>query len=184
VAGHDLAAATGMGQLRSMLRGIAYSHADRHTPGEILTELDVAATGLDVAPFATAVQLHLVPDAGGWQVTWSNAGHPPPLLLPADGPPQLLSVGEADLPLCVDPTRARTNHRHRVDAGDTLLLYTDGLVEIPGEHLSKGLDRLVAEAAAGRGLPVADLCTDLLVHLPDGRDDIAVLAFRPRSTVD
>ena len=180
VAGHDLAAATGMGELRSMLRGIAYSHAGRHTPAEILTELDIAATGLDVAAFATAVQLHLIPDdSGGWQLTWSNAGHPPPLLLPAEGPPLLLGDGEADLPLCVDPSRPRTTHRHRVAPGDTLLLYTDGLVEIPGEHLSKGLDRLVAEATAGRGLPVADLCTDLLVHLPDGRDDIAVLAFRP-----
>ena len=179
VAGHDLAAATAMGQLRSMLRGIAYSHADRHTPAEILTELDVAATGLDVAPFATAVQLHLTPDAGGWQMSWSNAGHPPPLLLPAEGPPLLLGGSEADLPLCVDPGSPRSTHRYRVEPGDTLLLFTDGLVEIPGEHLSKGLDRLAEEAAAGRGLPVADLCTDLLVHLPDGRDDIAVLAFRP-----
>ncbi|MFC1418393.1 SpoIIE family protein phosphatase [Streptacidiphilus cavernicola] len=179
VAGHDLAAATGMGQLRSMLRGIAYSHADRHTPAEILSELDVAATGLDVADFATAIQLHLVPESGGWALSWSNAGHPPPLLLPVEGPPLLLGDGEADLPLCVDPSGKRTTHRHRIGPGDTLLLFTDGLVEIPGEHLAQGLERLAGEAAAGRGLPVADLCTDLLVHLPDGRDDIAVLAFRP-----
>jgi PAS domain S-box-containing protein len=178
-AGHDLAAATAMGQLRSMLRGIAYSHAGRHTPAQILTELDVAATGLEVAAFATAVQVRLVPGPGGWQATWSNAGHPPPLLLPATGPPELLAPGEADLPLCVDPDRPRATHHHRVGPGDTLLLFTDGLVEIPGEHLSLGLDRLAEAAAGARGLPVADLCAALLAYLPDGRDDVAVLAFRP-----
>jgi PAS domain S-box-containing protein len=179
VAGHDLAAATGMGQLRSMLRGIAYSQAGRRTPAEILAELDLAATGLEVATFATAIQVHLVPTAGGWQATWSNAGHPPPLLLPAEGPPRQLGDGEADLPLCVDPTRPRTTHQQLVAPGDTLLLFTDGLVEIPGEHLALGLDRLAAAAQDARDLPVADLCAHLLAHLPDGRDDIAVLAFRP-----
>ncbi|MFC1414965.1 SpoIIE family protein phosphatase [Streptacidiphilus sp. N1-12] len=179
VAGHDLAAATGMGQLRSMLRAIAYAHSDRHAPAEILAELDLAATGLDVAAFATVIHVHLVPSGGGWQAAWSNAGHPPPLLLPASGAPCLLSGGEADIPLCVDPARPRTTHHRRIDPGDTLVLFTDGLVEIPGEHLARGLDRLAAAAVAARHLPVDELCERLLGQAPDGRDDVAVLAFRP-----
>ncbi|MHA6763683.1 SpoIIE family protein phosphatase [Streptacidiphilus sp. PAMC 29251] len=184
VAGHDLAAATAMGQLRSMLRALAYTHGDPDAPAEILAELDLAATGLEVAAFATVIHVHLVPSDGGWEAAWSNAGHPPPLLLPASGPPRLLGDGEADIPLCVDPTRPRATHRHRVDPGDTLLLFTGGLVEIPGEHLARGLERLAAAAAADRGLPVADLCERLLAQVPDVRDDIAVLAFRPHAVAD
>ncbi|MFI9330142.1 SpoIIE family protein phosphatase [Kitasatospora sp. NPDC052868] len=182
VAGHDLTAATTMGQLRSMLRSIAYNRTHLHTPAYALAELDAAADGLGVAAFATAIHLHLARTGdGGWQAAWSNAGHPPPLLVPADGPARFLTADEADLPLCVAPAEARHTHESVIGPGDTLLLYTDGLVEVPGENLAAGLERLADAADAGHGLPLGALCDQLLAEVPDARDDIALIAFRAGS---
>ncbi|TWE21619.1 SpoIIE family protein phosphatase [Kitasatospora atroaurantiaca] len=179
IAGHDLTAATAMGQLRSMLRALAYNSNRPATPADILAQLDRAAEGLDVAPFVTIVLVHLVLRADGWHAVWANAGHPPPLLIPADGPARYLAGRRADLPLCVDPDTGRSVHRRTFGAGDTLLLYTDGLVETPEAGLTEGLDRLAATATAARHLPVEELC-DELRRVGDRRDDIALLAFRPR----
>ena len=59
VAGHDLTAATAMGQLRSMCRGLAWNMGPECTPGTVLAMLDDAADGLAIASFATAVHTHL-----------------------------------------------------------------------------------------------------------------------------
>ncbi|MFI6846640.1 SpoIIE family protein phosphatase [Kitasatospora sp. NBC_00085] len=179
VAGHDLTAATTMGQLRSMLRSIAYNRTHLHTPADALTGLDAAADGLGVAVFATAVHLHLAPTPdGSWQAAWSNAGHPPPLLLPADGPPRFLDADEADVPLCVAPAEPRHTYRTPIGPGDTVLLYTDGLIEVPGENLATGLARLATAAEQAHDLPLHALLDRLLAEVPDARDDIALIAFR------
>ncbi|KQV18612.1 MULTISPECIES: SpoIIE family protein phosphatase [unclassified Kitasatospora] len=182
VSGHDLTAATTMGQLRAMLRSLAYNRTRTQTPADVLTALDRAADGLGVGTFATAVHLHLTRTGPGpgpaWQAAWSNAGHPPPLLLPATGEPRFLTSAEADVPLCVAPAEPRHTHHADLATGDTLLLYTDGLVEVPGEDLTTGLDRLLAAAHHARHQPLDDLCDHLLAQVPDARDDIALLAFR------
>ncbi|BFV58650.1 SpoIIE family protein phosphatase [Kitasatospora sp. CMC57] len=178
VSGHDLTAATTMGQLRAMLRSLAYNRTGTQTPADVLTALDRAAGGLGVGTFATAVHLHLTRTGPGWRAAWSNAGHPPPLLLPATGEPRLLTAAEADVPLCVAPDEPRRTHHADIAPGDTLLLYTDGLVEVPGEDLTTGFDRLLAAAYQARELPLDDLCDLLLAQVPDTRDDIALLAFR------
>ncbi|MEU5216673.1 SpoIIE family protein phosphatase [Streptomyces sp. NPDC020807] len=182
VVGHDLAAATAMTQMRNMLRALAYGHGAGATPGEVLTRFDEVSDGLGTAPFATAVlaRLSRLPEEpGGWRLTWSNAGHPPPLLIPAGGGPCFL-VGEGegeDLPLCVDPRGPRASHTRLIAAGDTLLLYTDGLVETPNASISAGQRRLAAEAARLRGAPLPELL-DALQALSDHRDDTALIAFR------
>ncbi|MFD8599945.1 SpoIIE family protein phosphatase [Kitasatospora sp. NPDC059646] len=184
VAGHDLAAATTMGQLRAMLRSIAYTRPHGHTPADTLRELDTAAEGLGVGSFATAVHARLTRHGadGGWEVEWSNAGHPPPVLVPVTGPPRLLVAEDADVPLCVDPGRPRVTHRDPVGPGETLLFYTDGLVEVPGEHLNDGIARLCEAAAQARHRPLAELCEHLTGRVVDVRDDIAMIAFRPAPT--
>ncbi|MGW4379614.1 SpoIIE family protein phosphatase [Kitasatospora sp. NPDC004531] len=181
VAGHDLAAATTMGQLRAMLRSIAYTRQHGRTPADTLRELDTAAEGLDIGGFATAVHARLTRTGtdGDWEVEWSNAGHPPPVLIPATGPPRLLTAEDADLPLCVDARRTRSTHREPMSPGETLLFYTDGLVEVPGEHLGDGIARLCEAAAAARHRPLHDLCEHLADRVADVRDDIALIAFRP-----
>ncbi len=84
VSGHDLTAATTMGQPRSMLRGLAWNNGPECLPSAVLTMVEDAAEGLDIASFTTAVHARLQrrPD-GAWHMTRPNAGHPPPLLIPA-----------------------------------------------------------------------------------------------------
>ncbi|MFE5909516.1 SpoIIE family protein phosphatase [Streptomyces wedmorensis] len=178
VAGHDLAAATAMGQLRSMLRALAWHKGPDRTPATVLSMLDDVAEGLAGAPFTTAVHSHLVrrPE-GTWHMTWSNAGHPPPLLIPAHGAPRFLTGSGEDPPLCVGPRIARTSHRHTLAPGDTLLHYTDGLIESRTGSLEDGQRRLAEAAAGHRGAPLPELLL-LLDELSDHRDDTAMIAFR------
>ncbi|WP_333734412.1 PP2C family protein-serine/threonine phosphatase, partial [Streptomyces sp. IBSBF 3010] len=101
VAGHDLTAATAMGQLRSMLRGLAWNNSPECMPSTVLTMLESAAEGLNVASFTTAIHARLrrQPDSS-WHMVWSNAGHPPPLLIPAEAEPYFLTGTGVDPPLC------------------------------------------------------------------------------------
>jgi PAS domain S-box-containing protein len=182
IAGHDLDAATSMSELRSMLRVIAYDQSRPHTPAESLAQLDRVVDGLGIAPLVTVVHASLVPEPDGrWHVAWSNAGHPPPLLLPADGPPHYLQGDGPDLPLCVAPEQPRTTWHYELKPDDTLLLYTDGLIEVPGTDLGEGMAALaeVAESARAQGLTLAETCARLLSGVGDRRDDAAVIGFRP-----
>ncbi|MEU6852960.1 SpoIIE family protein phosphatase [Actinacidiphila alni] len=182
IAGHDLEAATSMSQLRSMLRVIAYDQAHTGPPADSLARLDRVADGLGIAPLVTAVHVQLTPrPGGGWHAAWSNAGHPPPLLLPVSGQPRFLQGEGPDLPLCVDPSLPRTTWHQDLRTGDTLLLYTDGLIEVPGTDLTEGMAHLAAHAdeAQSDGVTLAALCGRLLAAADSRRDDAAVIGFRP-----
>ncbi|MFD4371893.1 SpoIIE family protein phosphatase [Streptomyces sp. NPDC058486] len=177
VAGHDLTAATAMGQMRSMLRALAYAGGPDATPDAVLDRLDQVSAGLGTAPLATALHAALRRRAdGAWRLTWSNAGHPPPLVVPAHGDARFLP-GAADPPLCVASDLLRTTHTHVLLPGDTLLLYTDGLIETPSAAIDEGQRRLAAEATLCRRRSLPDLLR-LLQGLSDHRDDTAMLAFR------
>ena len=66
--------------------------------------------------------------------------------------------------------------------GSLVLLYTDGLIQRPGEPLDKGSARLQSAAARCAELPVAHVCAELLeLLMPPGgyHDDVALLALRP-----
>ncbi|MBE1536885.1 SpoIIE family protein phosphatase [Actinomadura algeriensis] len=177
VAGHDLAAAVGMSRLRNMLRVLTADRAG--PPGKILRRLNCAMD--TVAPDATAtcvlarVQER---DPGHWHVHYAGAGHPPPLLATADGRCRFLQGGTNPLlgsPID-EPYRTASCS---LPPGSTLLLYTDGLIERPDEHLDVGLDRLCARASALRRRPLDAFCDGLLDDLPTaGTDDIAVLGAR------
>ncbi|QKG18717.1 serine phosphatase RsbU regulator of sigma subunit-like protein [Actinomadura verrucosospora] len=177
VAGHDLAAAVEMSQLRNMLRVLT---ADRLAPpGEILRRLNNAME--TVAPEATATCILARvegPDHGRWQVNYSVAGHPPPLLVTPGGDGHFLH--EATNPLLGFPfDQLYRSSTVPLPPSSTLLLYTDGLVEHPGEHLDTGLDRLRRHAATLADRPLEHLCDDLLKDLPTtGTDDIALIAVR------
>ncbi|MGW5638516.1 SpoIIE family protein phosphatase [Streptomyces sp. NPDC003832] len=182
VAGHDLTAATAMGQMRSMLRTLAYAGGPDTTPGTVLARLDEVAEGLGTAPLATAIHATLRPRTDGdWELSWSSAGHPAPLLVPARGDARFLP-GAPDLPLCVDPGLPRTTHTHLLGPGDTLLLYTDGLVETPFEALDVRMRQLASEATRRRDRSLAELLR-ALEGLSDLRDDIAMIAFRTDAVV-
>jgi PAS domain S-box-containing protein len=175
VVGHDIEAAAAMGQLRSMLRVLAWS--DPSTPARVLTRLEEAMTDLDVDVLATAVlaTVDAADGSGELGVTYANAGHPPPLLVPGDGEVRLLDSPSPDTLLGVGDARPRHDATTVLEPGDQLLLYTDGLVETRGSSIDDGLDRLVDLAGRHRRDParveriIADMTGD------HHEDDIAVI---------
>ena len=132
VVGHDTSAAASMGQLRSMLRGIAVT--GDVGPAGLLAQLDTAMTQLQLHTYATAAlaRFEQTPDdlaRGITRMRWANAGHPPPLIIHPDGTVAELATWRGDLMLGVDPTARRSESVVSLDRGTTVLLYTDGLIE-------------------------------------------------------
>ncbi len=183
VVGHDTEAAAAMGQLRGLLRGIAYR--DGVGPAQVLSDLDAAVQGLDMRTMATAAvaRVEQTPeqrDAGLTTLRWSNAGHPPPLVLHTDGRVEALAAERPDLMLGVDPAAPRAESALTVHRGATLLLYTDGLVEGRDLPLDEGIGRLRDALADLGDQPLERLCDALIERLrPEGlQDDIALVAIR------
>ncbi|WP_345620767.1 SpoIIE family protein phosphatase [Streptomyces ziwulingensis] len=177
VTGHDIQAASRMSELRSMLRALAVDRCDEE-PGQILRRLDTAQARLTLSDSATVVLARLHPGADGtWDLSWSVAGHPPPLLLAADTAATYLAGPHAML-LGVRPTQERPTARTTLPAGATLVLYTDGLVESRTQNLDTGLTRLRRHADTHRDMPLPELCAMLAGDLGDTRDDITVVAVR------
>ena len=177
VAGHDQRAAATMAQLRNLVRGVALSTTD-DSPASVLTSLERVLHLSSADALATAVLARVMPvEDGTLEVTWSNAGHPPPLLLGADGNVRLL-VTEPDLLLGLDPATPRTEHRVILEKGATLALYTDGLVESRKQPLESGLDRLLGKLAGAHDHPLEALCDEMLATAPGSEDDVALLLLR------
>jgi serine phosphatase RsbU (regulator of sigma subunit)/PAS domain-containing protein len=183
VVGHDTEAAAAMGQLRGMLRGIGYR--DGIGPAAVLTQLDAAIEGLGMGTMATAAiaRVEQTPEEqaeGTSRLRWSNAGHPPPLLLHVDGRIEELATERAELMLGVDTSARRTESVVTVRRGATLLLYTDGLVEGRDLPLDDGIARLRAALAELADRPLAELCDEVIERLrPEGlQDDVALVALR------
>jgi PAS domain S-box-containing protein len=180
VMGHDVNATAAMGQVRTLLRGLAFDSQD--SPAGVLRRVDEAMAGLRVDTLATAIVARVEDDhsrVGTRSFCWSNAGHPPPLLVRADGKVEEL-VSAADLLLGLDAQTPRTEHRVDLEPGDTVVLFTDGLVERRGQSLEEGLAGLQRTLAAHHDLPLDQLCEVVLhEHLAaEQDDDVALLAVR------
>ncbi|WP_060887027.1 SpoIIE family protein phosphatase [Streptomyces caniscabiei] len=180
VVGHDLTAAAGMAQLHGILRSLAWDHSG--PPGAVVDRLDDAMPAITSVPMATLVLgvLEGDPHAGPWTLRWTSAGHPPPLLLTVDGQAQYLEAGQGLL-LGAPPGTggSRPSAAQSLPPGSTLLLYTDGLIEIPGSDLDTGLARLRRHALALAHEPLDTLCDQLPARMPPGStDDVALLALR------
>jgi serine phosphatase RsbU (regulator of sigma subunit) len=181
VAGHDVTAAAEMGQLRSLMRGIAV--ATGAGPAELLGEVDQAMLTLQAGTIATAVVARLEPPDGddrGRTVLWSNAGHPPPMLIRPDGTVTEVTGERTDLLLGVVPEVARTEHTAVVEDGATLFLYTDGLVERRDQSLAEGLGTLRDALAdvADRSLDEIRDAVLRRMRPPRRDDDVALVAVR------
>ncbi|SCG71189.1 GAF domain-containing protein [Micromonospora echinaurantiaca] len=178
VAGHDIEAAATMGQLRNLVRGNAFGRP--YAPGELMTHLDEVIRGLGIPAAATATLLRLRRDgAGGWSVSWCNAGHPAPLMVRADGTVRPLA-GRPEPLLGLARPVPRTTRTTDLAAGDTLLLYTDGLVERRDRSIDHGTSELLDRLADLHALPLAELCDLLLAGADSREDDVALLAVRAR----
>src|SRR5215210_4850539 len=173
VAGHGLGAATYMGQLRSAMRAYAL---DVEEPAEVLRRLSRYADQ-EHSRMATVIYATLGLESG--IVRFARAGHPYPLVLRADGKSEFLAkVGGPPL-----GTGARYEYDEQsvtLAPGDTLLLYTDGLIERRGERLSEGEEALVAAASAAPDDPELR-CDAIITELTgdiETSDDVAVVAIR------
>jgi sigma-B regulation protein RsbU (phosphoserine phosphatase) len=182
VVGHNVDAAAAMGQIRSILRGIAYDRPE--SPARILARVDRVLTGLRISSMATALvarveQTEEEARRGVRTLRWSSAGHLPPLLLRRDGGVDVLD-SPAERLLGAESTRRRTDHTAVLEPGDTVVFYTDGLVEHGRSGIDEGIARLTGVLAELGGRPVGGLCDELLTRIVPGRtdDDVAILAVR------
>ncbi|WEO93056.1 SpoIIE family protein phosphatase [Streptomyces sp. FXJ1.172] len=178
VVGHDLEAAAGMAQVRNVLR--AYAWSQQEPPSRIVQRLDEAITHITNVPMATMIFARLdQADNGHWELSWTNAGHPPPLLVSRDGLTCYLTDAHGIL-LGTDTCPPRPDATAVLPPGSTLLLYTDGLIEAAGHSLDEGLGQLRQHAAALAHRPLASFTDQLLrrVRPADNDDDVALLALR------
>jgi serine phosphatase RsbU (regulator of sigma subunit) len=173
VVGHDITAAATMGQLRSVYRALL---VDRPGPSAVIDRLQASWSLLGLQRMATALFATL--DSATGQLRIASAGHLPPLLLAGEG------VGY----LAVQPSRmlgappasaAAVEWAGVLAPGETLLFFTDGLVESRDADLDAGLERLRATACRGGGQTPDELCDGLLDELagPHRADDIALVAL-------
>ncbi|MFE0514070.1 SpoIIE family protein phosphatase [Streptomyces sp. NPDC058964] len=176
VVGHGLEAAAAMGMLRSALSAAVRA---LHEPSRAMEVLGLYARSVEGALATTAVKA--VINTRRRHITYSSAGHPPPVLARTDGTFVLLD--QATDP----PLGARPRHVPRPQAavpykpGDTLVLYTDGLIERRDEDIDTGLDRLAQTLADNSRLGPDHLADVLLARLgvsSGGHDDIALIVVR------
>jgi serine/threonine-protein kinase RsbW len=172
VVGHGLEAAVAMGQLRGAVRALA----PMGPPHEVLQRLDELVETLPEAGMATIAYAEL--DLTDGTFVYACAGHPPPLVVPAEGEPHLLWNGRS-APLGSAFSRGRDQAEGRLEPGDTLLLYTDGLVERRATGISERLDLLVE--VAGRAEPdtpseLVDRILNVLLEDEGQEDDVCLLA--------
>jgi serine phosphatase RsbU (regulator of sigma subunit) len=206
VVGHDTEAAAAMNQVRSLLRAIAVHTGDG--PADVLRGVDRAMTRLQPDTTATAViarfeQTAEEREAGVTRVRWSNAGHPPPMIVVTPDPTAAddrdWRLGERpddavdalwsdrfDLLLGLDPETPRTETVVTLHPGATVWLYTDGLVERRGQSLDEGLGKLrgVLDYLGHEGLDLEEACEELLRRMLPERpeDDVALVAVRLRGS--
>ncbi|MFJ9729572.1 SpoIIE family protein phosphatase [Streptomyces sp. NPDC101209] len=178
VVGHDLEATAGMAQVRNVLR--AYAWSQQEPPSRIVERLDEAITHITDVSMATMIFARLErADTGHWELSWTNAGHPPPLLVSRDGVTRYLTDGHGIL-LGTGTRTPRPDATAVLLPGSTLLLYTDGLIEAAGHSLDEGLGQLRRHAAALVHRPLAPFTDQLLrrVRPASNDDDVALLALR------
>ncbi|MFE7617619.1 SpoIIE family protein phosphatase [Streptomyces sp. NPDC057496] len=176
VQGHDTHAAAVMGQLRIVLRAYA---AEGHSPATVMARASVFLHELDTDRFATCTYAEADLTTGVVQLV--RAGHVDPLVRESDGSCRRLPV-EGGLPLGLSAEFGRLEYpvsTVELDPGQTLVMFTDGLVEMPGADLDEGMQLLTALVRNGpQNLQkLADrLCEE--VDERRGEDDVAVLLLR------
>ena len=171
VSGKGLAAASTLGALRNAIRAYAL---EGHGPAEIAERVNRFVLA-EPARDRMATVVLAVFDAVTGDLTWVNAGHPPPLTLDASGSPAFLE-GARSVPLGVLAFPGYEQETALVAPGGAVVLYTNGLIERRGEHLDTGMALLSGAAEAGT-LDADALCERLLEALVRTGDDVALLAL-------
>ena len=179
VVGKGPDAAALMGMVRHTIRAAAIRE---RAPARVLATVN-AAVGRQTSEeqFCTAVAARLRPQ-GDQVIVWiSVAGHPPPVILRRDGSLQWIRGAGALLGVFDDAQLAEDELR--LAEGDTLVLYTDGVIEERGERGAFGEDGLAAVLQAAAGATASEIVDRIegavLAHgSSEPKDDIAILAVR------
>ncbi|MEU0159597.1 SpoIIE family protein phosphatase [Streptomyces sp. NPDC006261] len=179
VQGHDTHAAAVMGQLRIVLRAYA---AEGHSPATVMARASVFLHELDTDRFATCTYAEVDLTTGVVQVV--RAGHVDPLVRDVDGSCRRMPA-EGGLPLGLSAEFGRLEYpvgTAELDPGQTMILFTDGLVELPGSDLDEGMQLLTTLVSNGpQNLQkLADELCDA-VDVRGGQDDVALLLLRRRA---
>lgn len=176
VVGHGLEAAAVMGMLHSALSAAVHAIPE---PGKAMDVLSGYARTFEGALATTAAKA--VVDRRSRRITYTCAGHLPPVLVSTDGSAVLLDQA-TDPPLGVLTDQGpRPQATVPFTPGDTLVLYTDGLVERRGESIDTGLRRLTDAVSEHARMGPDDLADTLLTRLgvaDGGTDDIALIVVR------
>jgi PAS domain S-box-containing protein len=174
--GRGLSAAAVMGQLRSSARALLLTGAD---PALLLEQLDAAAALIPDA-FCTTV-LVAVFDCETRVLTYSRAGHVPPVLAAEHAEPIVLAEA-GSVPLAVHRDHPRPQASALLQPGATLMLFTDGLVERRGEGIDDGIARVAALLKETAHCSVDEVADIVLQDLTPGGgydDDVAIVVCRP-----
>ncbi len=173
VMGRGVSAAAAMAQMRSAVR--AYVAVDP-TPETVVSKLDLMFAQYPSEQLVTLVCMLIDPARD--ELMMSNAGHPSPVLLRADLSIEQLP-GAVECPLGVQP-ETRTRVTIPFHTGDTVLTFTDGLIERRDEDIDQGQDRVLNSVAglARRDLSGALDAVVTRLRDPSRDDDVAALAVR------
>jgi PAS domain S-box-containing protein len=176
VMGKGVLAAAGMGRVRNALRALALNDP---RPAAVLAGLDrLFSATEDEEQFTTVAYAVIDPETGTG--VFSNAGHPPPLQI-THGALARLSTAEPGTPLGWPSQRQQTSFS--IESGNTVVFYSDGLVENRRRGVNAGLDELVGIAAdappevVGDPEILVDFLVDRMLAGYEQDDDVTVLAL-------
>ncbi len=175
VVGHNVAAASIMGQVRNLLRGYAIEDP---RPADVLRRTNTALARLLPEALATVVYAVLDPAAG--ELSYANAGHPPPILTTGAGQAEYLDAA-AGVMLGAPGDAVFTAARRHLPPGAEVLFYTDGLIEDRHRDITDGLDALAVAMRSSTAVSAEETCVAAQAMLPGSTpraDDVCLLAAR------
>ncbi|MDG4533809.1 SpoIIE family protein phosphatase [Streptomyces sp. AV19] len=172
VAGHGIGAVAAMAQLRFTAKGMVFTGSELT---DALRRLNALLLHAPEGNHTTATMVLGRYDPTARRLAWAQAGHLPPLLVRRGTAEFLTPPGGVLLGAVAEPSYGRAECR--LEPGDHLLLYTDGLVERPRELLDEGLARLAGAARSELGGPGPGSLDALLARLlpKEQRDDVCLL---------
>ena len=172
VVGHGVRAAALMGQLRTALHTYAL---EGHGPARTLELVDRFVQSMGEYAMATAAYAVFDPETGRLRV--ATAGHLPPIIV-SDTATTVLDLSPG-APLGGFPYGTWPEHDISLRTGETIVLYTDGLVERRGIPVTEGIDELATVVCAARTAEGAcDLAIESMVPREGLADDLAILAMQ------
>ncbi|KUL35470.1 PP2C family protein-serine/threonine phosphatase [Streptomyces regalis] len=173
VQGHDVEAASFMGQVRIALRAVAAFTSD---PGEVLSRANDLLTSMNCTLFATCSFVRFAPVTG--ELLGARAGHLPAVWASTDGCGGV-TEDEGGPPLGVVPGHTYPVTCWPLPAPGALVLVTDGVVEGPTFPVEDGLRQVVELVRAGAGGDPDELAAEVLkvADLTGHTDDAAVLVL-------